>query len=302
MAKATTQSPLLHRLESAPGTPEEPTASDDRRDAARTVLVVEDIQLNLRLLGLMVEELGYPLETARSGGNAIEAVRTSRFGLILMDCLMPQMDGRDATRIIRRMEEGSVRRTPIVAVTADAMPGSREECLAAGMDDYISKPVLLEDLQTLFTRWLPPQPEPKTAIVQDVFTLAMQIYLRELPGRLDSIRRAVEDQDPVALRLAAHVLRSTSALVGATALAELCERLETAAVAGARDGLPDIVADIGSETGKARTLVEAALAANGIPSVSRSHPESHSPDRQDVRGVVAAELLAQVADVDIDHV
>jgi CheY-like chemotaxis protein len=301
MAKATTQSSLLHRLEPAPGTPKEPTASDDRRDSARTVLIVEDIQLNLRLLGLMVQALGYLLETALSGEDAIEAVRDSRFGLILMDCLMPQMDGRDAARIIRQMEEGTGHRTPIVAVTADAMPGSREACLAAGMDHYISKPVLLEDLQVLFARWLPPQPEPKAVIDPDVFTLAMPVYLRELSGRLDAIRRAVGDQDPEALRLAAHILRSTSALVGAATLAELCERLETAAVAGARDGLPDIVADIESETAKARTSVEAALAANG-PSVSRPHPETHSPDRPDVRGIVAAELLAQVADVDIDDV
>lgn len=302
MTMATTQSSLSPRLESAPEVPE-PTASDDRRDAARTVLVVEDIHLNLRVMAFMVEELGYPVETVRSGQDAIEAVKTSRFGLILMDCLMPQMDGRDAARVIRQMEEGTGHRTPIAAVTADAMPGAREACRAAGMDDYLTKPVILEDLQALFARRLPPQPEPEPALEPDAFTEAMQIYLTELSGRLDAIRRAVGDQDPQGLRLAAHVLRSTSALVGATTLAELCARLETAAVAGTHDDLPDVVADIESEAGKARALVEAALAATR-PLVPRPHPEARSPDRPDVvRGTgVVAELSAQVADVDIDHV
>lgn len=231
-------------------------------DTQPTVLVVEDIRLNMKVMGFMVEDLGYPVVTVRNGRSAVEAVKDSRFGLILMDLLLPVMDGYEATRAIRRLEEGTGRHTPIVAVTADAMPGTRGACIAAGMDGYISKPVILEELQALFTRWLPPLedrsgsdvPTPPSAL-----SACMRIYLSELPARLDSIRTAVRDGHIEELRVAAHTLSSTSALVGAATLAELCAELESAACAGTTEGLADLVARLGSEGRNAQALVEAAL-------------------------------------------
>jgi CheY-like chemotaxis protein len=89
-----------------------------------------------------------------NGREAVAAAEKNTFDLIFMDCQMPEMDGYQATEIIRDMEQKLGRHTPIVAMTANAMSGDRDECLAAGMDDYISKPIDAEELRWLITRWI----------------------------------------------------------------------------------------------------------------------------------------------------
>jgi two-component system, sensor histidine kinase and response regulator len=93
-------------------------------------------------------------EAVASGLEALRALQLSSYDLILMDCQMPEIDGYDATREIRRRERGGVH-VPIVAITARAMHGDREKCLGAGMDDYVAKPVRPEDLANVIKRWLP---------------------------------------------------------------------------------------------------------------------------------------------------
>jgi signal transduction histidine kinase/DNA-binding response OmpR family regulator len=120
------------------------------------ILVVEDNAANLKVAVRMVERLGYRADVA---GNGIEAVRVLgqvRYDAVLMDCQMPEMDGYDAARAIRRNEEEG-HRTPIIAMTASALSGDRERCLAAGMDDYISKPVKLHIVAAVLERWLAAQ-------------------------------------------------------------------------------------------------------------------------------------------------
>jgi CheY-like chemotaxis protein len=104
------------------------------------VLLAEDNATNQKVATLMLSALGCQVELAPSGRHAVEAWRASAFDLILMDCQMPDMDGFEATRTIRSGERAGAR-TPIVAVTANAMAGDRERCLAAGMDDYVTKPL-----------------------------------------------------------------------------------------------------------------------------------------------------------------
>jgi CheY-like chemotaxis protein len=114
----------------------------------------------------MLETLGLRTDVASSGREAVEMSALVPYDLILMDCQMPEMDGYEATREIRR-RDGETRPVAVIAITADAMAGSRERCLAAGMDDYISKPVRLEELCRALGRWLPQKatdPAPETSL------------------------------------------------------------------------------------------------------------------------------------------
>src|SRR6266446_1558459 len=125
------------------------------------VLIVEDNAANLKVAMLMVERLGYRADKAGNGVEAVRVLDRMNYDAVLMDCQMPEMDGYEATRQIRRHEKEG-RRTPIIAMTASAMAGDRERCLAAGMDDYISKPIKLHVVAAVLERWLGPVQEPAT--------------------------------------------------------------------------------------------------------------------------------------------
>jgi len=116
------------------------------------ILLVEDNRANLRITKALLEAIGCNVSTARNGLEAISAFRDARCDLILMDCQMPEMDGYQAAHKIRELETG--RRTPIVALTADALDGSRELSLAAGMDDHLTKPLTLSVLTAKLVAWL----------------------------------------------------------------------------------------------------------------------------------------------------
>ena len=130
-------------------------ASPDRatQDRRLHVLIVDDDPTNRRVLQGMLELLGYACTVVDDGAKAVQAVERARFDAVLMDCLMPVMDGYDATRAIRSDEAARIApdasRLPVIAVTALAMQGSRDRCLEAGMDDYLTKPVMLENLKEI---------------------------------------------------------------------------------------------------------------------------------------------------------
>jgi CheY-like chemotaxis protein len=117
------------------------------------VLVAEDNPTNQRVAALLLNRLGYRAEVVADGQEAVDAVARVPYDAVLMDCQMPRMDGFEAARRIRETETAS--RVPIIAMTAGARATHREECLAAGMDDYVSKPVTLEALDEVLTRWMP---------------------------------------------------------------------------------------------------------------------------------------------------
>ncbi len=121
------------------------------------ILVVEDDEINRQVLLGDLRQLGYGATSVKNGEEAVEAVMASDYDVILMDCQMPRMDGYEATEKIREHEKPSGKHTPIIAVTAHVMPGDRERCLKAGMDDYIPKPVKRSQLGDSLTRWLRPR-------------------------------------------------------------------------------------------------------------------------------------------------
>jgi len=120
--------------------------------AGMTVLVADDTPLNRRVVTAQLESLGCTVTCVPDGEAAVAAMNGGSFDLVLMDCHMPRLDGYDATRAIRALELGSGRHTPIVALTADAMHGHREQCLDAGMDDHLVKPVGRSELQATLQR------------------------------------------------------------------------------------------------------------------------------------------------------
>ncbi len=151
---APTPPPSAMTAPTAPAAPRRPAPAEPAEGHEARILLVEDNPVNQKVALKVLERLGYAAEVAANGREALERLEASRYDLVLMDCQMPEMDGFEATMEIRRREESSGRRIPIVAMTAHAMQGDRERCLAVGMDDYLSKPVRKEALDATITKWL----------------------------------------------------------------------------------------------------------------------------------------------------
>jgi len=119
-----------------------------------SILLVEDNPVNQKIVVLLLRALGLKADLAFNGLEALKALANKKYSIILMDCHMPEMDGFEATKAIRQLETSAQSRIPIIAVTALAMQGDEEKCLAAGMDDYISKPIDTQIFQAKIKRWL----------------------------------------------------------------------------------------------------------------------------------------------------
>jgi CheY-like chemotaxis protein len=117
--------------------------------------VAEDNAVNQRLIARLLEKRGHSVVLAQNGREALEALDKQRFDIVLMDGQMPEMDGFEATRLIREKEKASGTHVPIIALTAHAMQGDKERCLACGMDGYVPKPIKLEDLFSVMENVLP---------------------------------------------------------------------------------------------------------------------------------------------------
>jgi CheY-like chemotaxis protein len=129
-------------------------AAEDARAARPKVLIVDDNVVNQKVGAFLVEKRGYGADVVGSGQEAVEAVLGRSYAAVLMDCQMPRFDGYAATALIRQREAAGVH-TPIIALTANTGPGARERCMEAGMDDYLSKPIVAEALDQALRRWCP---------------------------------------------------------------------------------------------------------------------------------------------------
>jgi CheY-like chemotaxis protein len=152
---------VLRRSPSVEAAPRAQARAESRR--ALTILLAEDNPVNQRLAVRLLEKRGHKVTVVSSGRAAVEQHAAARYDVILMDVQMPEMDGLDATGVIREREHGTGCRTPIIALTAHALAGDRERCLSAGMDDYLSKPIqaaqLYEKIERLAGTWTPAFPE-----------------------------------------------------------------------------------------------------------------------------------------------
>lgn len=268
------------------------------------ILLVEDNPVNREVACGMLETFNCRIDTAENGREAVAAVEGAEYSLVFMDCQMPEMDGFTATKLIRQREASLVKReaeneigvtsderrrtphVPIVALTAHAMQGDRELCLSAGMDDYLTKPFTLAQLEQVLTRWVSDKraggvagagaasAEPsrqsesgsqvlgktqagkdtsvEPAVVEqaalaairalqrpghpDIVVRVLNQYVETSPEIIDRIRRAVTSKDAAGLRAAAHRLKSSSAQLGAVAVAADCRELEAMGARQEMDG------------------------------------------------------------------
>jgi two-component system sensor histidine kinase/response regulator len=235
--------------DAAPATAGTPAAAPPTdRAAAPRILLVEDNPVNREVAVAMLENLGCAIDTAENGRVAVEAVNAGTYDAVLMDCQMPTMDGLTATSEIRQREQTSdAPRLPIIALTANAMEGDRERCLAAGMDDFLSKPFTQQQLATLLRRWLAlralPEPERRdmsriplidSAVLRNIAALAkpallnsmIELYLQHSPSLIDAIETAAANMQPDALSQAVHTLKSSTSNLGGARLAMVAKECE----------------------------------------------------------------------------
>jgi len=216
------------------------------------ILLVEDALVNQRLALELLTKWGHDVSVANNGEQAVDAVAREPFDLVLMDVQMPEMDGLEATRLIRQQEEGTGRHVPIIAMTARALKGDRERCLQAGMDSYLPKPVRMQQLHEALQPYYPDLGEtaqeetPSAADCELNWETALEIVggdrsilariletlLSECPEVMDRLEGAFRLGDAGQVESVAHTLRGSWRFIGADSLQQLCGRIETLAEEG----------------------------------------------------------------------
>jgi two-component system sensor histidine kinase/response regulator len=202
------------------------------------ILVAEDQSVNWMMVERLLANRGYSVTNAVNGREVLEMLEREDYDLVLMDCQMPVLDGYAATREVRRREAASGgRHTPIVAMTANAMKGDRELCLAAGMDDYLAKPITGAAIDHVLARWLAAE-APTQALDPDRMQELRVLFpgdesselfeqLRsEVDGQLERIAAALGSQDVAEAREAAHRILSSARMIGASGLVEAASALQ----------------------------------------------------------------------------
>lgn len=256
------------------------------------ILLVDDNEMNQELALAVLEQLGYRADVAGNGYEAVQAVKRQPFDVVLMDVEMPEMNGLEATRVIRR-ELATASQPNIIAMTAADMQDDRERCLAAGMNDYVSKPIPVKELINALSRCQPlserglSRPPDQTAERQapekvvragatqvldlTVFdrlraTLGKQAkemlpglidgFVEEAPRMLERARRALEKKNESELRREAHTLKSNAAYFGVMALVEAARELENTAKNKALDGAERLIELVETEFAQAEEALK----------------------------------------------
>ncbi|MCE9665729.1 response regulator [Halomonas sp. M5N1S17] len=250
---------------------------------ARRVLLVEDGLTNQRVAIDLLTQRGHEVELARNGAEALDAVERQAFDVVLMDIHMPVMDGLAASRAIRERERESGEHVPIVAMTASATKEDRERCLAAGMDDYVTKPFraaelfrAVEALASGGASHEPPAPRggaPSGDIEalpcldredalwrlegnRDLLDEMVELFLEECPRLMLEIDEAIAREDAATLRRAAHTLKGSALVVGGQALGAAAQRLEALARSGDLEAAGEAFGNLKSRASELRTALD----------------------------------------------
>jgi len=252
------------------------------------VLAVEDNDVNQKVILKHLSQLGYQSDLAANGEEALKAIEKNDYDAVLMDCQMPVRDGYSTASEIRRREQQSGKYVPIIAMTAHALSGDREKCLAAGMDDYISKPIRQKDLAQLLAHFTNNQ-TPKTsgnntqssklfgktsykdselvkAAIQelaegdpDFGNQLINAYVLDSIKRLDALASAIENNDLETIKNTSHSIKGSSATLGAITVASLSEELERKAHSGSSQNADVLLKNINQEFSGLKTFLENLL-------------------------------------------
>jgi CheY-like chemotaxis protein len=221
----------------------------DKTLSSLRIIIAEDNSTNQKVALGQLYTLGYSARVVSNGRDLLQALEKEVVDIILMDCQMPEMDGFAATAEIRR-REGTLRHTTIIAMTANALDGDEVRCLAAGMDDYLSKPVKPEALRLKLDHWSKlgvakgneaSQPDQRSKDIIDQAQLAtlrtipianflselIDLFFREAHSQLEALSAAVRKDDSAEILRLAHLLKGCSANIGATQMNALAEELES---------------------------------------------------------------------------
>ncbi|MGB3681618.1 MAG: PAS domain S-box protein [Rubrobacteraceae bacterium] len=256
------------------------------------LLLAEDNAVNQKVAVRTLEKLGYRVDVADDGEEALEAVLRADYAAIIMDCQMPKMDGYEASAEIRRREAETGHHVPIIALTANALQGDREKALAAGMDDYVAKPVKAGELDGLLKRWVSVEEAEEPAgesggagltgangndnpvldplVLENLAELdedgeeslvseLADMFLEGAGSHLDTLRRAVEEDDANSVREAAHTLKGSSGSIGASRIQEVCGRLQEIAESEGLHEAPDLLERLEREFEGARSELKALI-------------------------------------------
>jgi two-component system sensor histidine kinase/response regulator len=287
LTKPTRQSELYDCLARvmAPGSHQElsqtdtPSAAVARPHNGARILVAEDSLVNQAVARGLLVSLGYTVDLVANGLEAIEATERTAYHAILMDCQMPKMDGYEAARTIRAQEGGRAR-VPIIALTADVLADARTKSLAAGMDDYLTKPINADALAAALDRLVPvtkgPTAPPKgvdpsgpldRAVLGQLHKLeattpglmdnVIGLFLDEMPPRLNDLRDAMLEADLRKMARLAHAMKGSAANLGARSLAALCSDVEARAKAGTGAASGAQIDDLEREFGRVREALQA---------------------------------------------
>ena len=285
----------VEQADAEPAQPAEasPSHSDEAMWPDLRVLLVEDSPVNAEVAGGFLDSLGCQVDYAENGRLALDKLAERDFDVIFMDCQMPVLNGFEATAAIRDRERQSERRTPIVALTANAVSGDREKCLRAGMDGYLPKPFTREQLCAALhgvfvddgdfaANHASPQPAPAspapipsagvidesvlTVLRQfermgrpDIVSRTIRLYLDSAPQLVKQLRQGAISGDALALKSASHTLKSSSANVGALSLASRCRELEATILSGAVSDAAPLVDAVVEEFRTVRTALSERL-------------------------------------------
>ncbi len=270
-----------------------------RKSLRASVLLAEDNPVNVEVAKEYLASFGCTVVSVGNGLEAVAAMKNAKFDVVLMDCQMPIMDGLTATRRVREMERDSGRAaTPIIALTANAFAEDRERCLAAGMNDYLSKPYSEAQIYSAIETWMKPSaasrdaapaassrqhatPEAREAVLDeavlaplrtkrpDLLARIIKTYLEHAPVALADLMAAAQEGDCERMGRQAHSLKSSSANLGASALSALCRDLEKAAGSGDTDAARGLASKIEAGFEAVRTAL-----ATGTEGLAPSHAKA----------------------------
>ena len=245
------------------------------------LLVAEDNLVNQEVAKMMLEMLGCRVDLAENGIQAFDRAMEESYDLILMDCQMPQMDGYEASRLIRERESavnsenGTLRRVTIIAITGNTTDEDRDRCLSIGMDDFLRKPFTIEELREALARWLPLGPVAGTAgengkpVIPEALPIDLKLldnirslqregapdilgkviahYFSQSPVFIRQMNEAISANDGELIRSIAHSFKSGSANLGALRLAEICGEMESFGIVNTMAVNSEILARIETE-------------------------------------------------------